>query len=100
MAYEHAPWHRVDAPSEEDLRGIFAAEGLSPSQWSNGPGDRYAVHSHTYHKVLYCLSGSITFEVEGTSVRLQPGDRLDLPPGTRHSAVVGPDGVVCLEASR
>ena len=27
-----------------------------------------------------------------------PGDRLDLPAGTRHDAVVGPDGVRCLEA--
>ena len=27
-----------------------------------------------------------------------PGDRLDLPAGTSHDAVVGPDGVTCLEA--
>jgi hypothetical protein len=26
------------------------------------------------------------------------GDRLDLPAGTAHDAVVGPDGVTCLEA--
>ena len=26
------------------------------------------------------------------------GDRLDLPAGTRHDALVGPTGVTCLEA--
>jgi hypothetical protein len=31
---------------------------------------------------------------------LNPGDRLDLPAGTVHDAVVGPQGVVCLEAHR
>lgn len=33
-------------------------------------------------------------------VMLQPGDRLELPPRTPHRAVVGPAGVVCLEAHR
>src|SRR5439155_1193075 len=32
--------------------------------WSNGPGDRYAAHNHSYEKVLYCVDGSITFVLE------------------------------------
>lgn len=80
----------------------LAAEGLTPSQWSNGPGDTYASHSHTYHKVLYCLRGSIVFHLTetGEDYRLTPGDRLDITPGSPHSAVVGPDGVTCVEAAR
>lgn len=31
-------------------------------------------------------------------VRMKAGDRLTLPPHTAHRALVGPDGVVCLEA--
>jgi hypothetical protein len=31
---------------------------------------------------------------------LGQGDRLDLPPDTRHSATVGPSGVTCMEAAR
>ena len=34
----------------------------------------------------------------GTAVDLAAGDRLDLPAGTRHDALVGPNGVTCLEA--
>lgn len=79
----------------------FAREGLTPHLWSNGPGDLYAPHAHEYHKVLYCLRGSIVFRLaDGTEVALRRGDRLDLEPGTRHSAVVGPDGVECIEAPR
>jgi hypothetical protein len=32
------------------------------------------------------------------ATRENPGDRLDLPAGVRHSAIVGPQGVTCLEA--
>ena len=73
-------------------------EGLDPSSWSNGPGDRYGVHEHGYDKVLVCARGSIVFETPGAAVGLRQGDRLDLPAGTAHGAVVGPEGVTCLEA--
>lgn len=76
------------------------AEGLEPRSWANGSFDRYAAHDHDYDKVLVCASGSIRFGLPGAgrSVDLEPGDRLDLPAGTRHDAVVGEHGVVCLEA--
>ena len=65
--------------------------------WSNGPGDVYAEHSHGYEKVLYCVAGSITFKLRDGEIRLAPGDRMVLPPGILHSAVVGPDGCTCIE---
>ena len=76
------------------------AEGLEPGTWSNGPGDRYPAHRHDYDKVLVVARGSIVFGLPdvATSVALATGDRLDLPAGTRHDALVGSDGVTCLEA--
>ena len=70
--------------------------------WSNGPGDRYAPHSHAYEKVLYCVEGSITFvlENEGRKVHLDAGDRMVLPAGTVHSAIVGRSGCTCIEGRR
>jgi quercetin dioxygenase-like cupin family protein len=78
------------------LRG----EGLDPYEWSNGPGDAYAAHSHGYDKVLVATSGSIVFHLidSGRDVTLDTGERLDLPAGTVHGATVGPSGVHCLEA--
>ena len=83
-----------------EIEETFHAEGLSPHGWGNGPGDRYGTHSHSYHKVLYCVSGSIVFHTPDGDVELGPGDRLELPPGTPHSATVGPTGCECMEASR
>lgn len=84
------------------LRARLLAEGLDPGAWSNGPGDRYGAHDHGYDKVIVVAAGSITFGLPGSgdAVGLDAGDRLELPAGTRHDAIVGPDGVTCLEAHR
>ncbi|MEW5990527.1 MAG: cupin [Chloroflexota bacterium] len=83
-----------------DLRDRLVREGLAPGSWSNGPGDHYAAHDHGYDKILVCASGSIRFGLPelDRSVDLAAGDRLELPAGTRHDALVGPAGVTCLEA--
>jgi len=80
----------------------LAAEGLVAHGWSNGPGDRYDRHAHDYDKVIVVTDGSIVFELPGTDQRLEllAGDRLELPAGTVHAALVGRDGVSCLEAHR
>ncbi len=93
-------WPHGEAPSRTSLEWLFAEAGLSPGWWSNAPHDRYNPHSHPYHKVLYCARGDITFIVpDAGDFRLRAGDRLDIPPGTTHAAVVGPEGVTCVEAS-
>lgn len=100
MGYSVQPWEGPGEATEESIMNAFRSEGLSPYRWTNSPGDRYPAHEHSYHKVLYCLTGSITFNVAGAEVILLPGDRLDLDPRTQHEAVVGPQGVTCLEANR
>jgi quercetin dioxygenase-like cupin family protein len=98
-------WKEPSPPQERDLRNLMQQQGLSPYLWSNGPHDTYAVHSHSYEKVLYCARGSIRFTLpdqpEGIPfIDLAPGDSMVLPAGTRHGAQVGPQGVTCLEATR
>ena len=95
-------WAGDPEPDEAAIRKILADEGLQPYSWSNGPGDVYDTHSHTFHKVIYVVKGSITFGLPDTGDRilLNTGDRLDLPAGVSHNAVVGSKGVVCLEAHR
>ena len=94
------PWAESTLPTESTLIRLCAEQGLHPYQWANGPHDVYAAHSHTYDKVIYVVRGSITFGLPqlGQQLELKAGDRLDLPAGTVHDAVVGAQGVVCLEA--
>jgi quercetin dioxygenase-like cupin family protein len=90
-----------EAPSREELERRFRDEGLSEVRWwSNGPGDTFGWHDHPFHKVLFCSEGSIVFHTHDGDVELRSGDRLDIEPGTEHSATVGPDGVSCVEAPR
>ena len=100
MELQVVRWDRNEKPTEAALKSRLQAEGLSFYAWSNGPHDVYEAHSHEYNKVIYCVSGSITFGLPklDRNLTLHPGDRLELPTGTVHNAVVGGEGVVCLEA--
>jgi uncharacterized protein YjlB len=107
MQVQVISWRETTPPQEQALRERMRQEGLSPYAWSNGPGDYYAVHSHSYQKVLCCVRGSIRFIIHGPSgteiidnIDLSAGDCMILPAGVRHSAQVGAQGVTCLEAAR
>ena len=98
----------MNAARAADLEARLRAEGLDPGSWSNGPSDRYAAHEHAYDKVIVVAAGSIAFGVvardsasggaDRDRIELAVGDRLELPAGTSHDAVVGGSGVTCLEA--
>ncbi|HYM16425.1 MAG TPA: cupin domain-containing protein [Dehalococcoidia bacterium] len=98
-----ATFTRSTLPLDETaVTTALTREGLRASGWSNAPGDAYGAHSHGYDKVLYCVRGSIVFRLPGTGeeFELRAGDRLEIAAGTEHSAVVGGDGVACVEAAR
>ena len=96
------PWADSQLPNQSTLWRLMTDEGLSPYSWSNGSHDIYAAHSHSYNKVIYVVQGSITFGLPelGKQFTLKAGDRLDLPARIVHDAVVGGQGVVCLEAHK
>ncbi|HET9112011.1 MAG TPA: hypothetical protein VFN78_14370 [Ktedonobacterales bacterium] len=100
MRTEVTRWPGADAPDADALQRSLQREPHTFSRWSNGPGDIYAPHSHSYDKLLVCLRGSITFTLPltGESLDLAPGDRLSLPARTLHGAHVGSIGVECAEA--
>src|SRR5690349_2813964 len=93
------PWTDSVPPTQSTLWQLMSEKGLSPYAWSNGPHEIYAAHSHSYNKIIYVVQGSITFGLPelGQQLTLKSADRLDLPAGTVHDAVVGSQGVVCLE---
>ena len=101
-------WQKQTFPTEQELREQMRLAGLSPYTWSNDAHYTYTAHTHSYEKVLYCVQGSIRFvlpehvNAEGKAeyIGLTPGDCMVLPPNTLHSAIVGSQGVTCLEASR
>jgi quercetin dioxygenase-like cupin family protein len=90
--------HSGAAPDAMAIEERLRKEARDAYGWSNGPGDRYAEHAHRYNKLLYCTHGSIDFILgDRRTLTLRPGDRMLLPAGTRHAALVGPAGCSCVE---
>lgn len=102
MPLRPLPGGRLAAPSVAAAQARLRESGVEPMTWGNGPGDRYAAHEHGYAKLLVCAEGSITFLVgsDETAVELSAGDGFELPPNTRHAAIVGLTGCTCVEGHR
>lgn len=50
------------------------------------PGAAFPKHSHPGVEIAYVVSGTIEYELEGKTVRLQAGESLYIPAGAVHSA--------------
>lgn len=50
------------------------------------PGASFPKHSHPGVEIAYVLNGSIEYELDGKTVRLQAGESLYVPAGAAHSA--------------
>lgn len=102
MQFKVSRWDKATPPTIAELQEIFFQEGLFCYDWSNGPGDFYPAHVHAFDKVLFVVRGSITWLLPETNeaIETHAGDRIDLPRGTIHAALVGPDGVTCLEGQK
>ncbi len=92
-------WDRDEPPTEAALIQQMRDEGLQPSRWANTARTIYHANTNDHHKVIYVVSGSVIlgFRIIGEPTILTAGDRLSLPAGIEYNAVVGDEGVVCLE---
>lgn len=69
---------------KENLSNIY--------EWQDKPNFVYEEHCHKGRVVFYVTEGSIELKMNGEIHQLRTGDRFEVPPGTSHSAVVGPLG--------
>lgn len=63
---------------EMDSAYVDAHEDVSTSR------DEVQLHSHTFHELLYCLSGNLDYLVGTQRYRLHRGDIVIIPPGISH----------------
>lgn len=61
-------------------------------EWSDPAGTVYEEHEHQGKSTIWLTDGSIEMNVAGDIINLKAGDRYDVPPKTKHTAVVGPEG--------
>lgn len=63
-------------------------------EWQDAPGTVHAEHAHGGRHAIMVTDGSITFEMGGQTKVLSPGQRLNIPAGEKHTAVVGEGGAI------
>ena len=79
-------WDAAAGPLQlSTLRRELEREGMkNTAWWSEVPGVRIEEHEHPFPEARWVLSGYLRVYVGDESIDLGPGERLDLPPGTKH----------------
>ncbi len=78
--------------NNEDLKNKLTAEGFPiVYEWTDAPGTVYEDHAHQGHVSFYVTRGSVTFS-GGINQTVSAGERIDVPVGVHHTAVVGSEG--------
>ncbi len=71
----------------EQIKNTLKKEGYSDIfTWCDGAGSFYDWHTHPYREVRWVYEGEIVIGTEEGEIVLKAGDRLDLPPKTKHWA--------------
>ena len=87
--------------SEESLRKKLENKGYSVSRYTYSPGMYFSDHKHGQSKIDAVLSGTFRMGMYGEFVDLGPGDWIEVPAESTHSAeVIGDESVVSLDAVR
>ena len=71
---------------KQEAIGEVSDAGWWPFSWRDAPGEVYAPHKHDADQTLYLVEGSLDLTVGGSAYHLEPGDKLELPAFTVHSA--------------
>ena len=102
MAVRVEHWQKDWGPlSEAAMRKRLEGEGYSVSRYTYPPGTYFSAHTHEVDKKDTVLRGRFKIEAEGKEIVLEPGDMIEIPAGTVHTAeVVGSEAVVSLDATR
>jgi quercetin dioxygenase-like cupin family protein len=102
MAVRVEHWQKEWGPlSEAAMRKRLEAEGYSASRYTYPPGTYFSAHTHEVDKKDTVLRGRLKIGAEGREIVLEPGDMIEIPAGTVHTAeVVGSEAVVSLDATR
>lgn len=88
-------------PREREIRRELEERGYRVSRYVYAPGATFPEHTHDADKIDAVVSGRFRVTVEGEEAVLGPGDWIEVPRETPHTAeVVGDEPVVSLDGVR
>ncbi len=74
------------------VRDAWRARGFTCDLWVDPPGQIWADFVHDVDEVLLVVSGTLVVEMDGHTVRLEPGQEVLITAGTRHTVRNVDDG--------
>jgi quercetin dioxygenase-like cupin family protein len=87
--------------TEAAMRQRLEEEGYRVSKYHYPPGTFFSEHTHAIDKKDVVLDGQLEIGTPDGVALLGPGDMIEIPAGTPHTAeVVGERTVVSLDATR
>ncbi|HTY05317.1 MAG TPA: cupin domain-containing protein [Gemmatimonadales bacterium] len=82
-------WNPEQGPVQmSTLRALLQREGKATAWWSDVPGAKSGERARHWPETRWMVSGYLRVRLEGQTIDLAPGDRLDLPPDTPHTTEV------------
>ena len=100
MEIEHwdQNWGEIN---ETNMRRRLESQGFSVSRYDYQPGTFFPDHTHAFDKKDAVITGRLIIRAVGREFSLGPGDALELPAWTVHSAEVASDEtVISLDGSK
>jgi quercetin dioxygenase-like cupin family protein len=98
---EFIRWTRTKKPTLEELKAQLTREGLPHEMYSDPPGVKYGRHKHDFDDFVVIVSGKMRIMTDMEEWVMKPGDRINLPAHTTHSAeVLGKEEVRYLSAAK
>ena len=89
MTLARRPWDPQIGPLQlVTVRRALEREGMVTAWWSDVPGTRVPVHTHSFPETRWVIEGYLRVTAGSDAVELGPGDRLDLPAGIPHASEV------------
>ena len=85
----------------ENMRKKLSRQGYHATEYEFQPGTVFPDHTHSYSKKDSIITGRFQFTMYGETAILEPGDMMEVPANTVHSAaVVGNQSVLFFDASK
>jgi quercetin dioxygenase-like cupin family protein len=94
-------WVKSKKPTLEELKKNLVEKGIESELYSDLPGTKYGRHKHPFDDFVLIVQGKMKIVTDTGEWTLKPGDRLDIPANTIHSAeMMGKEEVKYLSAAK
>ena len=100
MKLQKFRWSKVYESSEEELVEFLKARQIPYDRWSAEAMKQMNEKTYAQATTLWCAEGSLTLIIDGTDIKLQPGDAVHVPADVPYQISVGMSGCICYESLR